>query len=86
MSIGLGIFLFVVGAILVFALEVSLTWIDLDLVGYILMAAGAVIFVLGLVFTVRGHNSTTTTRTIAEPIKGEQVTRRQTNIDDRDLP
>jgi membrane-bound ClpP family serine protease len=86
MSIGLGIFLFVVGAILVFALDVSLTWIDLDLVGYILMAAGAVIFVLGLILTVRGRNSTTTTRTIADPINGEQVTRRQTNVDDRDLP
>lgn len=85
MSIGLGIFLFVVGAILVFALDFSVTWIDLDLVGYILMAAGAVIFVLGLVLVVRGRNSTTTTRTIADPVNGEQVTRRQTNIDDRDL-
>ena len=86
MSIGLGIFLFVVGAILVFALNFSVSWIDLDLGGYILMAAGAVIFVIGLVLTVRGRNSTTTTRTIADPVNGEQVTRRQTNIDDRDLP
>ncbi|MFC5928642.1 hypothetical protein D6T64_21740 [Cryobacterium melibiosiphilum] len=85
MSIGLGIFLIVVGAILVFALDFSVTWIDRDLVGYILMAAGAVIFVLGLVLVVRGRNSTTTTRTIADPVNGEQVTRRQTNIDDRDL-
>jgi len=39
MSIGLGIFLFVVGAILRFALNVQLTWIDLHLVGNLLMGA-----------------------------------------------
>jgi predicted membrane channel-forming protein YqfA (hemolysin III family) len=49
MSIGTGIFLFVVGAILTFALEVKLDWIDLDLVGYILMAAGVVIFLIGII-------------------------------------
>jgi membrane-bound ClpP family serine protease len=85
MSIGLGIFLFVVGAILVFALEVTVDWIDLNLVGYILMGAGAVIFVLGLVFLMRRRNSVSTTRTIADPANGEQITRRQSSIDDRDL-
>ena len=33
MSIGTGIFLFVVGAILRFALNVQLSWINLQLVG-----------------------------------------------------
>lgn len=86
MSIGLGIFLFVVGAILVFALEVTVDWIDLNLVGYILMGAGAVIFVLGLVLLMRRRTSVSTTRTMADPANGEQVTRRQSSIDDRDLP
>jgi nitrate reductase gamma subunit len=85
MSIGLGIFLLVVGAILVFALEVTVDWVDLNLVGYILMGAGAVIFVLGLVFLMRRRNSVSTTRTIADPVNGEQITRRRGSIDDRDL-
>lgn len=80
MSLGLGIFLFVVGAILVWALNISVDWIDLDLVGYILMGAGAVIVVLGIVLITRKRSSVTTT--IADPVKGEQVTRRENTIDD----
>lgn len=39
MSIGTGIVLFVIGAILVFAVNVEVTWVNLDMVGYILMGA-----------------------------------------------
>ena len=49
MSIGGGIALFVIGAILVYALDVQLNWINLDLVGYILMGAGVIVFVIGLI-------------------------------------
>lgn len=49
MTIGTGIVLFVIGAILVFALDIRLDWIDLDIVGYILMGAGAIAFVIGLI-------------------------------------
>ena len=62
MSIGLGIFLFVVGAVLVWALNIQVDWVDLDLVGYILMGAGALIFILGLVLLTRRRNSISTTR------------------------
>jgi len=82
MSIGFGIFLFVVGAILVWALDVSVTWIDLDLVGYILMAAGALIFIIGLLFMFRRRNSSSTVRTIADPETGQKVTRTDNTIDD----
>ncbi|HEY3187328.1 MAG TPA: DUF6458 family protein [Solirubrobacteraceae bacterium] len=47
MGIGASIFLIAVGAILTFALNVSIGALDLDVVGWILMAAG----VLGLVLT-----------------------------------
>ncbi len=47
MSIGAGIALFVIGAILAFAVNVEVEWVDLDLIGYILMGAGALIFLLG---------------------------------------
>tara|TARA_Y100000814_G_scaffold182280_1_gene133251 strand:+ start:13079 stop:13294 length:216 start_codon:yes stop_codon:yes gene_type:complete len=49
LSIGFGIFLFVVGAVLAFALNVGLDWIDLTLVGYLLMGAGAVTTIIGIV-------------------------------------
>jgi uncharacterized membrane protein len=82
MSIGLGIFLFVIGAILVFALNVSVDVIDLDLVGYILMGAGAVITILGLVLMTRKRSTVTTTRSAVDPSSGEQVTRHETKVND----
>ena len=82
MSIGLGIFLLVVGAILVWALDVTVTGIDLQLVGYILLAAGALVTILGIVLMTRRRNSVSTTRTIADPANGEQVTRRENSTDD----
>lgn len=81
MSVGLGIFLFVVGAVLVWALNLSVTWIDLDLVGYIMMGAGAVIFVLGLVHVFRKRSTVSTVRTIADPANGQQVTRKENSVD-----
>ncbi|WP_020523695.1 DUF6458 family protein [Catelliglobosispora koreensis] len=47
MGIGASIFLIALGAILTFALDFSVGGIDIDVVGWILMAAG----VIGLVFT-----------------------------------
>jgi len=52
MTIGAGIALFVIGAILVFALNVQIEWIDLDMVGYILMAAGAVGLIIGVILLI----------------------------------
>jgi len=49
MSIGLGIVLIVIGAILTFALNFSVDWVDLDLIGWILMVAGAIVVIIGLV-------------------------------------
>lgn len=75
MGIGTGIFLFVVGAILAFALNFETTFIDLDLVGYILMGAGLVVFVISLFMTLRRRSSVTETRTAVDPNSGQQVTR-----------
>ncbi len=52
MTIGTGIALVVIGAILVFAINVQIDWIDLDVVGYILMAAGFVGFIIGLILLI----------------------------------
>ncbi len=48
MTIGSGIFLVAVGAILRFAVSASVAGVDLDVVGAILMIAGAVGIVIGL--------------------------------------
>lgn len=74
MSIGLGIFLIVVGAILTFALDLQLDAIDLDLVGYILMGAGAFIVLLGLIMLMRRRSVETTSRTAVDPATGGRVT------------
>ena len=59
MSIGTGVVLFVIGAILRFAVSVTVPGIDLALVGTILMIAGAVVFVLGLVLLFRRREAVT---------------------------
>jgi hypothetical protein len=78
MSIGAGIVLFVIGAILTFALNVQLDWVNLDLVGYILMAAGVVVVLIGIVLMMRRRRSEVVTRNTVDPVAGEQVTRRST--------
>lgn len=81
MSIGAGIFLLVVGAVLAFAVDVQLAGVDLTLIGYILMAAGAVGLVLGLVLMTRRRQAVATTRSAVDPASGEQVTRRTSETD-----
>lgn len=83
MSIGTGVVLFVIGAILVFALDFDLGGVvNIDAVGYILMAAGVVVFVIGLVALFRRRSAVSTTRTGSDPVSGERVTRRVTEADD----
>ncbi len=82
MSLGLGIFLLVVGAIMVFALNVTVEWMDIELVGYILMGAGAVVVLLGIVLLMRKRSSVTTTRNAVDPVNGEQITSQKRSVDD----
>jgi hypothetical protein len=60
-GIGGSIFLIVVGAIFAFALDVNLGWLDINVVGWVLMLAG----VFGLILTLywmRGRRRTTVVR------------------------
>ncbi len=82
MSIGAGIVLFVIGAILAFAVNVQVEWVNLDLIGYILMGAGVLVFILGLVLMMRRRSSETVTRTAVDPAAGERVTRQSTRSTD----
>jgi len=82
MSIGLGIVLFVIGAVLAFALHIDVSWIDLQLVGYILMIAGVVVFILGLVFLLRRRRTIATSHTTVDPRSGDAVRRDETSAPD----
>ncbi|GAA4868264.1 DUF6458 family protein [Serinicoccus chungangensis] len=58
MGIGLGIFLLVVGAVLTFAIDTVVQGVNLTMVGYILMAAGVLSLLLGLVMNTQRTNTT----------------------------
>lgn len=58
MGTGGGIFLLVVGAILAFAVRDSIEAIDLTVVGYICMAAGALALIISLVANSQKNNTT----------------------------
>ncbi|GAA4775225.1 MULTISPECIES: DUF6458 family protein [Microbacterium] len=82
MGIGTGIALIAIGAIIAFAINVDLGGaIDLQLIGYILMAAGAVVFLISLVLVLRRRSSVSTSRTSVDPASGEQITTRRTTDD-----
>ena len=69
MGIGGSIFLIVVGAIFAFALDVNLGWLDINVVGWVLMLAG----VFGLILTLywlRGRR-----RTVVRPAAPTAPTR-----------
>jgi membrane-bound ClpP family serine protease len=78
MSIGTGIVLFVIGAVLTFALNFETTWINLDLVGYLLMGAGLIVFIIGLVLAVRKRQSVSTVQSGVDA-SGATVTERRTS-------
>ena len=82
MSIGTGVVLFVIGAILVFALNFDLGGVvNIDVIGYILMVAGAVVFIIGLVALFRRRSAVSTSTTGADPVSGARVTRNVTEAD-----
>ena len=85
MSIGTGIVLFVIGAVLAFALNFEVSWVNLDLVGYLLMGAGAVIFIIGLILAARRRESVSTVRSAVDPVSGENVTSRRTTTTPDDV-
>ncbi|MFF5175814.1 DUF6458 family protein [Micromonospora sp. NPDC000089] len=74
MGIGTSIFLLAVGAILTFALNATVAGVNLDVVGWILMAAGA----LGLImFTVVWGGRRRQVVTTAEPVEYRRVEERR---------
>lgn len=75
MGIGGSVALIAIGAILTFALDVRVGWLDLDVVGWILMVAGAV----GLILTMTVWNRRTrpVDTVTADPLEGPTEVRRE---------
>ncbi len=77
MTIGVGILLFVIGAILAFAVDVDLQVIDGVVLGYILMLAGIVVALASLAMTRRNR-----TETVVERPREERVVERRSERGD----
>lgn len=80
MTMGLGVLLFVIGAILAFALNIEVDWMDTHLVGYILMGAGALVFLIGLITMFTRRSASSVTSTSVDPNSGARVTRSETKL------
>lgn len=81
MSIGTGVVLFVIGAILAFGLEIDIPAVDDDFIGYLLMGAGLVVFIIGLVLLTRRRSAVERTRVVGDAGTAQQVTERRTDVD-----
>jgi hypothetical protein len=85
MSIGTGIVLVVIGAILTFALDLQVEGINFDLIGYIMMAAGAVVFIIGLLLMMRKRTSVTTVHNGTDGANGSVSERRTSTTPDETI-
>lgn len=61
MGVGVSIFLIAVGALLAFAVDYELWWLDLNVAGWVLMVVGALGLLLTILLWNRRRGSTRTT-------------------------
>lgn len=79
MRIGSSIVLIAIGAILAFAVADVIDFVDLRLVGYILMGVGVLGLILSLVMNApRSQKRVSESRSVQDPNTGEQITRNET--------
>ena len=85
MGIGGSIFMLAVGAIITFAFNLRVGWLDLDVVGWVLMGAGALGLLLLMIFN--GRRRTVVSTTAADPALSDRrvVEERSTYESDRPL-
>jgi len=73
MGIGISVFLIAIGAILTFAVEVSVQGVDIGTVGVILMIAGAIGLLWSLLFLNGGGGGMGTRTVLADDVVDEPV-------------
>lgn len=78
MGIGSGIFLVIAGAIVRYALKFNVKWVDQNLIGYLLMGGGALVFLISLVVVFKKNSTTVTTHSAVNPSSGEKNTSAET--------
>lgn len=80
MRLGTSVVLIALGAILSFAVNDAVPGVDLTIVGYILMGAGALLLLLSLVQmgAISSRGRVTESRSVRDPGTGESVTRNET--------
>lgn len=76
MRIGSAVVLMAVGAILVWAVEADVPFVSLDVIGYILIGAGLILFIWSLISL--GGSQVTESRTVEDPATGQTVRRAET--------
>ncbi len=81
MGIGSGIFLFIVGAIVAFALNFKVAAVNQNLIGYLLMGGGALVFLISLFASFKKRSPTVTTHSAVDAAAGEKSTTAQTKSD-----
>jgi uncharacterized membrane protein len=81
MGIGSGIFLFIVGAIIAFALNFDVEWVDMNIVGYLFMAGGALVFFISLVKVFKKRSTTIKSQSEINPNAGIKNTETRTESD-----
>ena len=77
MRIGSAIVLMAIGAILVWAVEADVPYVSLDMIGYILIAAGVIGLIWALLASQRSR--VTESRTLQDPNTGETVRRAESH-------
>lgn len=77
MRIGSSIALIAIGAILSFAIAASVPGVNLEIIGYILIAAGVIGLLVSLVLAGKSRSRVTESRTAVDPGTGESVTRNE---------
>ncbi|MFC7401457.1 DUF6458 family protein [Citricoccus sp. GCM10030269] len=81
MRFGSAIALMALGAILSFAVQDAIAGFDLTVAGYILMAAGALLFIVSLIMmgvSSSSNRRVSESRTLQDPATGESVRRQET--------
>lgn len=81
MGIGSGIFLFIAGAIVAFALNFNVKWVDQNLIGYLLMGGGVLVFLISMVASFKKKSTTVTTHSSVDPSAGQKSTSAETKSD-----
>jgi hypothetical protein len=67
-GIGVGIFLMAVGGIITFALDIRVGWLNLDVVGWVLMAAGAIGLIVTLIIVGNRRRTIVSERDVDRPL------------------